>query len=72
MRLDPNTHVYVAATTFRASVAFAVAAMAVLGLAIHMLIFLAQASDLTRAARSTSATSASAAWAPAFRFAVEK
>ena len=38
MRLDPNTHALVAATAFLTSIAFAVAAMGVLGLAIHLFV----------------------------------
>ena len=38
MRLDPNTHAFVAATAFLTSIAFAVAAMGVIGLAIHLFV----------------------------------
>ena len=37
MRLDPNTHAYVMATAFFTSIFFAIAAMSVIGLAIHLL-----------------------------------
>jgi len=37
MRLDPNTHAYVMATAFFTSICFAIAAMSVIGLAIHFL-----------------------------------
>ena len=38
MRLDPNTHAYVMATAFMTSVCFAIAAMSVIGLAIHLFV----------------------------------
>jgi hypothetical protein len=38
MRLDPNTHTFVAATAFPTSIAFAVAATGVIGLAIHLFV----------------------------------
>ena len=38
MRLDPNTHAYVMATAFLTSICFAIAAMSVIGLAIHLFV----------------------------------
>ena len=38
MRLDPNTHAYVMATAFLTSIFFAIAAMSVIGLAIHLFV----------------------------------
>jgi len=38
MSLDPNTHAYVMATAFLTSIFFAIAAMSVLGLAVHLLV----------------------------------
>jgi hypothetical protein len=38
MRLDPNTHAYVMATPFLTSVCFALAAMQVVGVAIHLFV----------------------------------
>jgi hypothetical protein len=38
MRLDPNTHAYVMVTAFLTSVCFAIAAMNVLGLVIHLFV----------------------------------
>ena len=38
MRLDPNTHAYVMATAFLTSICFAIAAMSVVGLAIHLFV----------------------------------
>ena len=36
MNLDPNTHAFVLATALLTSIAFAIAAMAVIGLVIHL------------------------------------
>ena len=38
MKLDPNTHAFVLATAFLTSIAFAVAAMDVIALAIHLFV----------------------------------
>jgi len=38
MRLDPNTHALVMATAFVTSICFAVAAMSVIGLTIHLFV----------------------------------
>ena len=38
MRLDPNTHAYVMATAFLTSICFAVAAMQVVAVAIHLFV----------------------------------
>jgi hypothetical protein len=38
MRLDPNTHAYVMATAFLTSICFAIAAMSVIALAIHLFV----------------------------------
>jgi hypothetical protein len=38
VRLDPNTHLFVAATAFCTSIVFAIALMALLGVAIHLLV----------------------------------
>jgi hypothetical protein len=38
MRLDPNTHALVMATAFMTSICFAVAAMSVIGLTIHLFV----------------------------------
>jgi len=38
MKLDPNTHVFIAATAFLTSIAFAVAIMALIRLAVHLLV----------------------------------
>ena len=38
MRLDPNTHAFLLATAFLTSICFVIAAMAVLGLAIHLFV----------------------------------
>ena len=38
MRLDPNTHAFVMATALLTSISFAIAAMSVLALAIHLFI----------------------------------
>jgi hypothetical protein len=36
MRLDPNTHAYVMATAFFTSITFAIAAMSVIALVLHL------------------------------------
>jgi hypothetical protein len=36
MRLDPNTHMFVAATAFLTSIAFAVAVMGLIQIAVHL------------------------------------
>jgi hypothetical protein len=38
MSLDPNTHAYVMATAFLTSICFAIAAMSVIALAIHLFV----------------------------------
>jgi hypothetical protein len=38
MKLDPNTHAFIAATAFLTSIAFAVAVMALIRLAVHLLV----------------------------------
>ena len=38
MRLDPNTHAFVLATAFLTSISFALAAMQVIALAIHLFV----------------------------------
>jgi hypothetical protein len=38
MRLDPNTHAFVLATAFLTSICFALAAMQVIALAIHLFV----------------------------------
>lgn len=38
MRLDPNTHAFVMATAFLTSICFAIAAMQVIALAIHLFV----------------------------------
>jgi hypothetical protein len=38
MRLDPNTHAFVMATAFLTSIFFALAAMQVIALAIHLFV----------------------------------
>jgi len=38
MKLDPNTHAYVLATAFMTSIAFAIAAMQVIALLIHLFV----------------------------------
>jgi hypothetical protein len=38
MRLDPNTHAFVLATAFLTSISFAIAAMNVLALCLHLLL----------------------------------
>jgi hypothetical protein len=38
MRLDPNTHAFVLATAFLTSISFAIAAMNVLALVLHLLL----------------------------------
>jgi hypothetical protein len=38
MSLDPNTHAFVLATAFLTSITFAIAAMAVIGLLIHLFV----------------------------------
>jgi hypothetical protein len=38
MNLDPNTHAFVLATAFLTSITFAIAAMNVIALAIHLIV----------------------------------
>jgi hypothetical protein len=38
MRLDPNTHAFVLATAFLTSISFALAAMQVIALAVHLFV----------------------------------